>query len=248
MADMSLETHQPVEGIHRFASVYTNSYLLEEGGRLTLIDGGLPGDWNAFSSCLSRIGHKLEDIEAVLITHHHLDHIGNAERLRSRGARVFSHPADASRIRGEGTPPIVPRLKFLTHPWYAAYMARLLLKGILRVAPVVELVDVADGEVLDVPGSPRAVHVPGHTAGSSAFLLERSSVLLSGDALVTTDVTRGKREGPQIIRGPDTEDADLALQSLEILETTRAAIVLPGHGEPWRDGIRSAVEIARTTG
>jgi glyoxylase-like metal-dependent hydrolase (beta-lactamase superfamily II) len=41
------------------------------------------------------------DIDAVLITHHHPDHAGNAERLRSSGARVISHPADAPYLRGD---------------------------------------------------------------------------------------------------------------------------------------------------
>ena len=68
--------------------------------------------------------------------------------------------------------------------------------------------------------------------------------MFSGDALVTLDMTRG-RTGPQIIRGPVTEDPDLAVQSLEVLAATNAATVLPGHGEPWPHGVKSAVEIAR---
>ncbi len=44
-----------------------------------------------------------------------------------------------------------------------------------------------------------------------------------------------------------TEDADLALQSLDVLAATKAETVLPGHGEPWLDGVASAVELARQT-
>jgi glyoxylase-like metal-dependent hydrolase (beta-lactamase superfamily II) len=238
---------EPASAIRRFHNVYTNSYLLEEGGRLTLVDGGLPGDWKAFGSQLSVLGYGVEAIDAVLLTHHHPDHIGNAERLRSAGSRVFTHPADADYVAGRKKLPIGPQLKAILSPWYAGYLTRLIIKGITRVAPVTQLETMADGEVLDVPGSPRVVHVPGHTAGSCALLLEKDSVLLSGDALVTTDVTRGKRQGPQVIRGPVTEDASQAVESLEILASTNARTVLPGHGEPWTDGVKSAVEIARTT-
>jgi len=42
-----------------------------------------------------------------------------------------------------------------------------------------------------------------------------------------------------------TEDPDLAVQSLEVLAATNAATVLPGHGEPWPYGVKSAVDIAR---
>jgi len=67
-----------------------------------------------------------------------------------------------------------------------------------------------------VPGSPRVIHAPGHTAGSCVLFLGDRSVLFSGDALATLDCTYG-RTGPQIIRGPFTEDAELALASLDVL-------------------------------
>jgi hypothetical protein len=35
------------------------------------------------------------------------------------------------------------------------------------------------------------------------------------------------------------------LQSLDVLAATNADTVLPGHGEPWLDGVRSAVDVAR---
>jgi glyoxylase-like metal-dependent hydrolase (beta-lactamase superfamily II) len=182
----------------------------------------------------------------VLITHHHPDHAGNAERLRSSGARVFAHPADAPVLRGEKRLSSRRVVRYLWHPWYLAYMRYLLANRVTRVPPIARLNELADGEVLDVPGSPRVIHAPGHTAGSCALHLEDRSLLFSGDALVTLDMTRG-RTGPRVIRGPVTEDADLAVESLEVLAATNAKTVLPGHGEPWLDGGRSAVEIARHT-
>jgi glyoxylase-like metal-dependent hydrolase (beta-lactamase superfamily II) len=244
---MPLRATAVADGIHRFEDVYTNWYALEEGGRLTVLDAGLPADWQAFGAVLGRLGRSPADVDAVLITHHHPDHAGNAERLRSAGARVLCHPDDAPYLRGDRRIPITGRLRFLRRPWYAQYMLRYLAKGITRTSAVAELDDFADGEVLDVPGSPRVVHAPGHTAGSCALFLERPSVLFSGDALVTLDVARGPRgrQGPQIVRGPDTEDAGLALASLDVLAATNAHTVLPGHGDPWTGGVRRAVEIAR---
>jgi glyoxylase-like metal-dependent hydrolase (beta-lactamase superfamily II) len=231
-------------GVQRLATRYTNWYLLEAGGRLTVLDAGLPGDWREFSSALSRLGHTPADIDAVLITHHHPDHAGNAERLRSSGARVLAHPADAAYLGGDRRMRRRDHVPFLRHRWYVVYMLHLLANGVTRVPAVAQLDELADGEVLDVPGSPRVVHAPGHTAGSCALFLEDRSLLFSGDALVTLDMTRG-RTGPQIIRGPVTEDPELALQSLDALAATNAETVLPGHGEPWLRGVRSAVDIAR---
>ena len=209
-----------------------------------MLDAGLPGNWGEFSSALSQLGHAPGDIDAVLITHHHPDHAGNAERMRSSGARVLSHPADGPFLRGERRLSSRGVVRFLWHPWYAIYMLHLLANGVTRVPAIAQLDEITDGEVLDVPGSPRVVHAPGHTAGSCAPFLEDRSLLFSGDALVTLDMTRG-RTGPQIIRGPVTEDSDLAVQSLEVLAATNAATVLPGHGEPWPYGVKSAVDIAR---
>lgn len=244
---MPLRLSQVCEGVHRLESAYTNWYLVERGGRLTLLDAGLPRDWRDFCSALSRLGHSPSDIDAVLITHHHADHAGNAERLRSSGARVLAHPADAPYLRGDAHESRRGLVRFLWHPWFASYMARYLAKGILRTPPVAELDQLADGEVLDVPGSPRVVHAPGHTAGSCALFLADRSLLFSGDALVMLDVVKGPRgrQGPQIVRGPFPEDTDLALESLAVLAGTNADTVLPGHGESWPHGVKSAVEIAR---
>jgi len=244
---MPLHSTVVCPGVHRLATRYTNWYVLEAGGRLTLLDAGLPGDWSRFVSALARLGHAPSDIDAVLITHHHPDHAGNAEHLRSSyQSRVLSHPADAAYLRGERRLRRTAVARFLWHPWYAAYMLHLLANGVTRTPALAKLDDMGDGEVLDVPGAPRVLHAPGHTAGSCALLLEDRSILFTGDALVTLDMTRG-RTGPRIIRGPHTEDADLALESLGVLAATNAATVLPGHGDPWPHGVGKAVELARRT-
>ena len=243
---MALRHTEVAPGIHRLATRYENWYLLEEGGRLTVLDSGLPGSWRGFCAALSELGHAPADVDAVLITHHHPDHAGNAERLRSAGARVLAHPADAPHLRGEKRVSARTTLPYLRHRWYRIYMVHLLANRVTRVPPIARLDELADGEVLDVPGAPRVLHAPGHTAGSCVLFLENRSLLFSGDALVTLDMTRG-RTGPRIIRGPVTENAELALESLQVLEATNAQTVLPGHGEPWERGVKLAVELARQT-
>jgi hypothetical protein len=75
---MTLCVTQAAPGVRRLSNVYTNWYLLEAGGRLTVLDAGLPGDWREFLSALSRLGHSPDDIDAVLITQ------PNQRRARSR--------------------------------------------------------------------------------------------------------------------------------------------------------------------
>ena len=246
---MALRMTEVAAGVHWLEDVYTNWYLLEDGGRLTLVDAGLPADWASFTSALGRVGRSVADIDAVLVTHHHQDHAGNAERLRAAGARVLAHPADAPYLRGEKRLSNRGIVRYLWRPWYAWYVLRYVAKGITRTPAIAAIEDLADGERVDVPGVPRVVHVPGHTAGSCALFVEDRGLLFSGDALVTVDVARGPRgqSGPQIVRGPHTDDATGALESLDVLAATKARVVLPGHGDPWTDGVESAVAHARRT-
>ena len=245
--NLRLRVTEVAPGVHRLSNVYTNWYLIAAGGRLTLLDAGLPGDWRELLSALSRLGYSPADVDAVLITHHHRDHAGNAERLRTSGARIFSHAADAPYLRGDRRFSDRGVVRHLWRPWYASYVLSYVAKGLLRTPPVAQLHELDDGEILDVPGAPRVIHAPGHTPGSCALLIQERSLLFTGDALVTLDVVRGPRgrRGPQVVRGPHTADADMAVESLDVLARTGAQLVLPGHGEPWTDGIRSAVETAR---
>lgn len=71
--------------------------------------------------------------------------------------------------------------------------------------------------------------------------------MLSGDALVTLDPYTGGK-GPQIVAGAATADSPMALASLAAPADTGARSTLPGHGEPWTDGVATAVELAVRTG
>jgi glyoxylase-like metal-dependent hydrolase (beta-lactamase superfamily II) len=244
---MKLRRSEVAPGVHRLYTRYTNWYMIKQGGRLTVLDAGLPADWRYFTAMLARLAHSPADVDAVLITHHHPDHAGNAERLRSRGARVFAHPADASSLRGEEQIDRRAMLPYLRHPWYARYMVHLLASRVTRTPAVAELHELADGEVLDVPGSPRVIHAPGHTAGECALYLEERGVLFAGDALCSLNpMTRSR--GPQLMPRAFNVSSATCLDSLTKLAGLEAEVLAVGHGEPWRQGVGAAVERVRATG
>jgi glyoxylase-like metal-dependent hydrolase (beta-lactamase superfamily II) len=232
-------------GVRRFGTRYINCYLIEEGGRLTLLDAGLPGYWKHLLSELEAMGRRLEDIDAVLLTHSHPDHFGTAERVRSAsGAKVYSHPLEIPGLTGkvEGKPP--PFMSQGFRPFLYQFVFHVLSNGAMKRAPIAAVNEFADGEVVDVPGRPRVVHAPGHTAGHCALHLKDRDLLFSGDALVTYEMLTG-RPGPYIPADFVNQDSALTLASLARLENLEARTVLPGHGEPWTGGVKQAVELAR---
>ena len=78
--------------IHHFTNYRFNWYLIEDQGRLTLIDTGFAGHYRLFRRGLESIGRRIEDIDAIIITHAHADHTGMAPKIqRKSGAPVHIH-------------------------------------------------------------------------------------------------------------------------------------------------------------
>nr|WP_201469913.1 MBL fold metallo-hydrolase [Microbacterium hydrocarbonoxydans] len=236
-------------GFFCLAVADVNCYLIATPDGLTLVDAGIPGTRRPLRALLSHLGASEGDIDAIVLTHGHFDHVGVASGIRAHGAKVFVHAADAHLARHPYSyRPASPRLPYLlAHPRGIPVIARMAVHGALGVRGVDALGRVHHGRPVDVPGSPVAVWTPGHTEGHCAFFFEEQGVLLSGDALVTLDPYTGE-SGPQIVATAATADAERALSSLDALAQTSARLVLPGHGRPWRDGAERAVQQAARRG
>jgi glyoxylase-like metal-dependent hydrolase (beta-lactamase superfamily II) len=238
---------QVADRIHRLGDHYVDWYVLEDGGRLTVIDAGLPGHWAQLPSLLTSIGRTVGDIDVVLLTHNHPDHLGCAEPIRQAAeARVLIHGDDAEGAgRGGVSPPATLGLARLwLRPALPRYVMSVTRAGGGHVPPIAEVATFADGELLDVPGHPRVIHTPGHTPGECVLHIEDRDVVFTGDALVTFDPATGK-VGPAVLGAPFTADRAGAFASLERIGATGAGVLLPGHGEPWRHGVADAVRLAQ---
>ena len=120
-----------------------------------------------------------------------------------------------------------------------------LRNGGMRPSKVADPETFSDGDVLDVPGRPKVIHTPGHTAGHSALLFEGKRVLFAGDAIITHELVTGGA-GVRLMPHFVNEDNRACLVSLDRLEPVDADLVLVGHGTPWRDGPAAAARQART--
>ena len=236
------------DGVHRIEHAYTNLFVIEADGALTIVDAGVPPSWHVLEEAVRRLGRGLGDIAAVVLTHAHFDHIGFAERARTQlGVPVWVHeddvpltrkPLQYARMRSP--------LRYLTNRGALPVFAALARTRALFPPPIREVRRFVAG-TLDVPGSPRVVRTPGHTLGHCALHLPDRDALVAGDAVVTLDPYTGRR-GPRLVARAATADPERALAALDALAETGARTVLCGHGGPWHDGAEAIVARARANG
>jgi len=237
------------DGVQRLTAGVANFYVIQEAGKLVLVDAGTPKDWNLFSRTVATLGARLDDLDAVLLTHAHADHTGFAEHARATiGAKVWVHESDAEMAR---TGQDIPRDGKVTSYLLKGELYRTLWilgrGGATKIIPIQKVSEFGDGQTLDVPGRPRVVHAPGHSPGSAALLLEDRRVLFAGDVLCTRNPLTG-RTGPQIMPTAFNSDTRQAMSSLDNLGGITADVLLAGHGEPWTGGVPEAVRLARSAG
>jgi glyoxylase-like metal-dependent hydrolase (beta-lactamase superfamily II) len=235
-------------GIHRlqiptpFAVGRVNCYLIEDDP-LTLVDTG-PNSGKSLDELehqLSDLGHSIADIELVVLTHQHIDHLGLVEIIADRsGADVaaidvvvpfvenFGDDIEeddrfaASLMLRHGIPEdVVVALRSVSRS-FRAWGAKARVNRPLH-----------DGEELNLRDRSLEVqHRPGHSPSDTVFWDANRKILICADHLIAHISSN-----PLISRPLDgTEERPHALMIyIESLRKTRelpARILLPGHGEP----------------
>ncbi|MCC7207236.1 MAG: MBL fold metallo-hydrolase [Anaerolineae bacterium] len=238
-------------GLHRIAlptpfPVGPVNVYLAEGEPLTLVDCGVRNDetWSALGEALRALGYDIRDIERVLITHHHTDHLGMAgEIARESRAEIWTHPqtvrwlerpretrsalwrfvGDIFRRGG------VPESTILIMEQVSRY-----LEGLTGPGRVHMTVD--EGELLEMAGRVWVVyHTPGHAGDLICLYQPESRVLLSSD-----HVLRDVSSNP-LIEAPLTPDGDRPRRLLNYMHQLRrisaldVSVTYPGHGQPVDD-------------
>lgn len=220
-----------------------HAYLVREDP-ITLIDTGLnlPESRAALVDGLAALGLTVRDIKRVLVTHAHLDHIGQAAWVAAEsGAEVFLHPDEAGKATApewwqEGRDRILRAAGVDSQSFDV--IQRFWRANRLTALPLTTWSPLADGQRIPFEsGELEAMHLPGHALGHTGFYEAASRTLLGGDHLLE-GVTPNPILEPVRPGHPDAVPHDPVraltldqfLRALERVSTLDAARVLPGHG------------------
>lgn len=212
-----------------------NAYLLD-GDPLTLVDCGPKTSQAqaALDDGLRAIGHRIEDIKRLILTHGHTDHFGNAAWVRERsGGEIYAHPADRPKFAGERW--VFEHLR--THFTAAGLPDSFLQTFTDRMRALRPLFDsiptfhaLQDGDDITLEGEPlRVLHCPGHSIGHIC-LFHRDGALIAGDLLLEeispnpiVEFDEGGRRIPTLPQ---------YLHSLRRILLLNCEPAYPGHGTP----------------
>jgi glyoxylase-like metal-dependent hydrolase (beta-lactamase superfamily II) len=222
-------------GVYRLNLPWVNVWILANEGRAVMIDTGIRWDRKAIDQALEDIGAKLE---AVLLTHAHPDHAGNAAYLTTK------HDAELACHQDE-------RIYMATRRTYIPRGA----KGIGPSGWVFALGEVAwpvkrrtpetvlnDGDIVETPIGPlEVIHLPGHTPGLIGFLSRERSWLFSGDALI--NVIPFKFEVGLTPPVPlFSTDVAQGLRSIQRIADLKVNTLFPGHGPSILEGAAGKID------
>ena len=156
----------PDTGVDRFVYAFV---LL--GTRTALLDTGVSGSTEALLSLVTEQGRSPQSVSRIILTHGHVNHIGSAKALRElTQATIHAHPAERMWIEDINT-----QARERPVPGFSS-----LVGGSVPIDEPLQ-----DGQLIELADDLhlRVIHTPGHSPGSTSFLMEEEGLLFTGDAI-----------------------------------------------------------------
>ena len=215
---------------------YVNCYLFKGPSGWTLVDAGFHDGLaeDAWPRAFADVGIRAQDIDQILITHYHPDHLGAAGWLQElTGAPAYMHEPELRQVElfwGGGMEPQAEALRaFFAAEGMPDEMARAMgahhERQTAQVRPLAKLKPLATGSQFRVGAASYEVRwAPGHSDGLAIFWDAASGVLLANDMLLN-------KITPNVSLWPGGRPNPLQdyLASLAQVEALGAKVGLPGH-------------------
>jgi glyoxylase-like metal-dependent hydrolase (beta-lactamase superfamily II) len=240
-------------GIHRlqiptpFAVGRVNCYLIEDEP-LTLVDTG-PNSGKALdelSTQLGQRGHSIDDLELVIVTHQHIDHLGLVEIVARRsGAEVAAIGIAAERLANfeedaEAEDRFAVELMLRNGiPEDVAAALRSVSRSFRGWGSHVAVTrPLDDGEEIGFRDRTlTALHRPGHSPSDTVFWDEQRKILIAADHLLPHISSNPLISRPLDGSSRRTQALVTYIESMRKTRAMPAEIVLPGHGDPVVDHV-----------
>lgn len=244
MATAPDELVQVTDRVHVARTELVNWTLVTGDDGVLLIDAGFPGQRAEVLSSIRELGYEAGDVQAILLTHAHIDHFGTAVWFAAEHRTpVYCHAKEVGHAKREYLEQASP-LDVAKHAWQPRWLlwsAEIARKGAFMRGGIPTAQAITEDVATDLPGQPMTVPTPGHTGGHCSYLVD--DVLVSGDALVTGHPTASRR-GPQLLHRVFNHDQSGCLRSLGALSMLETEVLVPGHGDVWHGPIRELTEQA----
>jgi glyoxylase-like metal-dependent hydrolase (beta-lactamase superfamily II) len=201
---------------------FTNVYIVRGGTRTAMIDTGVLGTpTRDVTPVLDGLGLALGDIDQVINTHGHYDHMGGNAEMADAGSPIAMHEHDLWRAQSNEAQGREVREMFETigYPAEGEPLEASVLGLLGREVGVDRLLE--DGDRVDLGGGVEllVIHTPGHTVGSVSLLWESEGVLVTGDSF----------QGRYPNRVPILQDPEYYEASIDRVEELDVSLLLAGH-------------------
>ena len=194
-------------------------FLIQTQGGYFLIDTGIAFHERLIERNLLSMGVKLGDIQTIILTHGHLDHIGGLGYIKSQSdATVICHRSIKSALESGEYEEAIPRV--LGWKLFNPLITPLLHTRLVPVHPDQVVDESLDLRELGLPGT--VIHTPGHSPGSCSIFLDNRICFL-GDLIRET--SPGSYD-----TGLFYHDRDQILISLRKINSLRPKIIHLSHG------------------
>lgn len=141
------------------------------GDKIMLIDTGVKGSETKIAEYLKSIGRDLSEIDQIIISHSHPDHIGSAAQLKVlTGCNILAHKAEQrwiEHIETQNTERPVPGFF-----------------GLVDHSVIIDaFLENGDKIIIDNTLTLEIIHAPGHSAGSLNLLFCEKNILFTADSI-----------------------------------------------------------------